>query len=131
MEKIADKEILANVIQALGMTKSKFAGSLNYKSLATVYNVLYGINSLSEEMTYKILDAFPQVNASYLTKGEGEILHRNEKGVAISPVDRKISETLAVYDRLGRIEVAQKEIQEKLDKTISLQEQILKHLINQ
>lgn len=131
MEKIADKDILANVIKALGMTKSKFAGSLNYKSLATVYNVLYGINNLSEEMLFKITDAFPQVNVNYLSTGEGEILNTDSKGVAISPIDRKISETLAVYDRLGRIEVSQKELHEKLDKTISLQEQILKFLINQ
>lgn len=130
MKKLEDKEILANVIKALGITKSSFASNLKYKSKATVFNVLYGLNYISEDMIYKINDAFPQVNVRYLTSAEGPIL--NEKATtSVSPIDRKISETLAIYDRLGRIEVSQKELHEKLDKTISLQEQILKHLINQ
>ncbi|MDW5288706.1 hypothetical protein [Formosa sp. PL04] len=77
-QKIKDSEILANVASALRLTNNGLATALEYKSPASIYHVINGVNALSKGMIDKIIKYFPNVNRVYLEKGEAPIILEGE-----------------------------------------------------
>lgn len=73
-DKLTDDVILANVLEALDVSANKFAKKLEYKSSATIYHVLNGVNGISTEMANKAVDVYPQLNFLYLTRGQEPII---------------------------------------------------------
>lgn len=58
-----------------GLNVSKFALKLGTKTPQTIRALLSGeTRTLSDSVKYKILDAFPEINPTWLTTGEGEML---------------------------------------------------------
>ncbi|WP_339833206.1 hypothetical protein [uncultured Flavobacterium sp.] len=71
MTKLENKEILDNVIEALGVKKPEFRKALKYSSNTTIYNVYNGVHGISNDMINRILNAYPEVNHLYLKRGHG------------------------------------------------------------
>ena len=71
MGKLTDGEVLSKVFEALGESINSAAVKLEYKSPASVYHVINGVNSLSEGMMIRIVNTFPQVNYGFM-KSRGE-----------------------------------------------------------
>ena len=67
-----DSERLQVIIDSLHISANKLAKLLNYKSPASIYHVLDGINSISGGMAERMVKKFPQVNYLYLRTGEGK-----------------------------------------------------------
>ncbi len=71
MGKLTDSEVIKNVIEALQESANSFAVKMEYKSAASVYHVINGINDLSDGMMKRIVMTFPDVNYNYM-KSRGE-----------------------------------------------------------
>jgi hypothetical protein len=69
---IADSKRLQTIIDRLQTSGNKLSKVLGYKSPASVYHVLEGMNNLSSGMIERIVKEFPQVNYLYLKTGQGE-----------------------------------------------------------
>jgi ABC-type amino acid transport substrate-binding protein len=69
---IADSKRLQTIIDLLQTSGNKLSKVLGYKSPASVYHVLEGMNNLSSGMIERIVKEFPQVNYLYLKTGQGE-----------------------------------------------------------
>lgn len=65
-----DSEKLQTVLNALDITANKMSIELEFASPSAVYHILNDRNSLSKDFKDKIIRAFPNVNYSFLTKGE-------------------------------------------------------------
>lgn len=77
---INDSEILQNVLNATGENAHSLYIKMGYKSPATVYHILNGINSMSLGFKEKLIQSIP-VKKSYLDNGEGEIIEKSIEGV--------------------------------------------------
>jgi hypothetical protein len=71
MEKLSDKEILKNVMTALGVKIPEFRKNLKYNSNTTIYNVLKNVHGISGDMMNRIMQAYPEVSYLYLKRGQG------------------------------------------------------------
>lgn len=74
MGKLTDAEILTKVLGALGLTANAFSVKLKYKSAATIYHILNGVNNISDGFIVRVINEFPNINYSFMKTGEGEIL---------------------------------------------------------
>ncbi len=75
---ITDAQKLQNLINALNLNIFSFTKRLKL-SRGTVYHVISGKNSLSENLIMRILNEFPEVNKKYLDTGELPIINPIEK----------------------------------------------------
>lgn len=71
---LSDAKRLEIVLNHLQINGNKLSKILNYKSPASVYHVLEGINNLSSKMIEGIVSKFPQINYQFLKNGKGEAL---------------------------------------------------------
>jgi hypothetical protein len=71
MEKLTDKEIINNVISALGVSVPEFRKKLNYSSNTTIYNVQKEVHGISTDMINRIMQSYPEVSYLYLKRGQG------------------------------------------------------------
>jgi len=69
------------VIDALGLTRNKFAKELDMAS-TQIYSVINGRNAPSHKMYAAIVKAFPNVNINYLLVESGEPLKPSEQDAA-------------------------------------------------
>ena len=71
MEKQTDEgKRLQRVLDLLDQNPHQMALRLGYKSHASVYHVINGVNSLSDGMIDRIVREFPRVNYNYLKNAE-------------------------------------------------------------
>jgi hypothetical protein len=68
----SDSVRLKTILELLHLSGNKLGKILGYKSAASVYHVLEGINNLSTGMIERIIKNFPQVNYLYLKTGKGQ-----------------------------------------------------------
>lgn len=66
-------EILKNAIEAVNSNYNQMARLCGYASPSSLYHIKEGRNNITIDMANKMIDAFPQLNYLYLTKGEGPI----------------------------------------------------------
>ena len=114
----SDAERMQNVLDSLSMNPHQMAAKLGYKSHASVYHVVNGLNALSEGMIERIVRAYPRVNYNYLKDGEEPVLLEKDQARAqmnyfnIVPQDAqdyiRFTKFMEIPDQLDRIE-------EKLD----------------
>ncbi|RBP34220.1 hypothetical protein DFR65_101103 [Oceanihabitans sediminis] len=115
-----DSKILKNVINALGLKQHSLSLKLGYKSPASVYHVVNGVNSLSSGMKERIVQVFPNVSMSYLSSGEGPVLLTGEDlktqinilNVQSDPEVEFIKRIADIPNRLDKIERMLKELME-------------------
>jgi len=74
MGKLSDAEILTKVLEALGLTANAISVKLKYKSPATIYHILNGVNNISDGFIVRVINEFPNINYSFMKTGEGDIL---------------------------------------------------------
>jgi hypothetical protein len=121
---IEDSKKLEEVINALGMSANSLSVKLEYKSAASVYHVVNGINKLSEGMIDRIVDYIPNVSLNYLKYGKLPILLADDdlnrqmsllnKGVPNMGNDfHSFKRLMEVPERLDRIEEMLKELLSK------------------
>lgn len=96
MEKVTDKEILKNVIDALGVKIPEFRKKLKYSSNTTIYNVFKEVHGISNDMINRILNAYPEVSYLYLKRGQGVPLRigpaaTNQKNILRTGMEEDIS----------------------------------------
>lgn len=104
---------IESLINALKMNRNTFAKSLN-KSFSSIQIIVEGKSKPGYDLLETILLAYPQVNPSWLMKGEGEMF-LNEESKHIAPTDylqnhlQKLEES---FQRLNQqIEVKDKQIE--------------------
>lgn len=71
---ISDPEKINTVLNALDVSAHSMAVKLGYKSHASVYHVINGINTLSDGMIERIVKQYPNVNYNFLKKGQLPVL---------------------------------------------------------
>ena len=71
---LSDAKKLEIVLNHLQINGNKLSKILNYKSPASVYHVLEGMNNLSSKMIEGIVSKFPQISYQFLKNGKGEAL---------------------------------------------------------
>ena len=87
-----DKEILQNVIEALGVRIQEFREKIGYGTNTTIYNVLNETNGISSDMINRIITKYPEVSYLYLKKGEGH-------PIRIGPAVTNQKNILGLYDK--------------------------------
>jgi hypothetical protein len=113
-ENITDGKKLEDLLAALDITAHNLAVKLGYKSHASVYHVINGINSLSEGMIERIVKAVPNASYQFLKFGKLPVLLGNEGIQAqmnlfnLPPTPNselfKLKRIMDVPDQLDRIE---------------------------
>lgn len=131
MEKkpVTDAEILNNVISALNESTHSLSIKLGYKSPASVYHVVNGINNLSSGMIDRIVKVFPNVSIQYLNEGvlpviltdEDLRLQMNLLNLNTSPELEFLKKLASMPDRIDNIERMLKSMSG--EKTISSEEE--------
>ena len=106
---ITDAQKVNNLIAALNLNIYSFTKRLKL-SRGTVYHVIKGKNSLSENLIMRITNEFPEVNRKYLDTGELPIINIIEKA------KKNIDEDGYILIRKAEL----KEINAKLDYLIEL-----------
>ena len=73
--KIKDKEILKNVIEALHTNPKRLSEDLGYKSHNSIYNITTdtGTGKITPNLAERLINKFPDLRAEYLYTGKGEI----------------------------------------------------------
>lgn len=64
-----DSEIMSNVLEELNTSANSFAKKLDVTA-GTIYHILNGVNSISENLKVRIIKAYPKISYLYLSKGE-------------------------------------------------------------
>lgn len=72
--KIKDKEIIQNVMDALGVKAPEFAKKIGLATTTTIYNVKNEVHGISNDLINRIIDKYPEVNYLYLKRGQGSPL---------------------------------------------------------
>jgi hypothetical protein len=113
MGKFTDGNKINVLLEALDLTANAFAVKLKYKSPATVYHIINGINQISDGFINRVITTFPNVNYKFMKEGEGEILLKDQEkinqGNFFNIGDRKSD-----FEEFGNLPA-------KIDKLISLQ----------
>jgi len=90
-------EVLAKLLDALGVNAKKMADVLGYNRPEKLYKILRGESkSISQSIISDIVKAFPQVNEMFLINLEGEVLKdksRNFNDVQIGAYTEKLKGT--------------------------------------
>ena len=81
-KQLEDSEIMSNVLQELRMSANSLSKKIDVTA-GSIYHVLNGVNSISENLKVRIINAFPKVSYNYLSRGELPILE-----------DRNISQSM-------------------------------------
>lgn len=123
MEKLTDKEILKNVISALGVKVPEFRKALKYNSNTTIYNVFKEVHGISNDMMNRIMQAYPEVSYLYLKRGQGVPLRvgpavtnqRNILGYGESEEEISMKEFLTLPGRVKELEKLVEELQRKIN----------------
>jgi len=68
---LEDKEIMIKLLKALDVKARNFAGLLGYKAHASITNIIYSKNNITEELIKRIMERYPNVNHRFLVTGEG------------------------------------------------------------
>ncbi len=119
MGKLSDAEILTKVLEALGLTANAFSVKLKYKSPATIYHILNGVNNISDGFIVRVINEFPNINYSFMKIGEGDvILEGDSKKNQANLFNVNIEENKQFSPGLEWINIP-----EKLDNLIALQVQ--------
>jgi predicted transcriptional regulator len=115
MEKLLeDKEILAQILDALQLKANAFSSRMKDISRHTIYKILTGDIGITYTTIKKITNAYPDVNPEFLEKGKGPVL------ISQKPkADEQLEDILSIPARLQRIEEAQKRIEAKLDQLLN------------
>lgn len=130
---ITDAEILKNVIEKLRINANRMARDCEYKSKASIYHVLNGINNITDDMISRIMKAYPEVSYIYLKKGEGSITLtdsqiQNQKNLLQGSNKEKLS-SLDIIDRISKsISLNHYQMQSTLNETNKLLKDILVEL---
>jgi transcriptional regulator with XRE-family HTH domain len=66
---------IQDILNHYNLTAAKFADQLNIPR-STISHILSERNKPSLEFIHKVLDKFPEINISWLVKGEGTIVNR-------------------------------------------------------
>lgn len=122
-----DSEILNQLIEALGLTANSFAVKLEYKSVASVYHVISGLNQFSQGMHVRILNTFPNVNPDFLKTGEGnplldkeDLIHENNmKNIPNSGQNGFFEELYSIPSRINKLIRLQEETNSLLSEFLS------------
>lgn len=123
MEKLTDKEILKNVITALGVKVPEFRKALKYNSNTTIYNVFNEVHGISNDMMNIIRQAYPEVSYLYLKRGQGVPLRvgpavNNQRNVLgygeRSEEEISMKEFLTLPGRVKKLEELVEELQRKI-----------------
>jgi len=72
--KLTDKEILEQLLPAIKENPNSFAKKLNYKSPASIYNIIRDDSNITTSMAKKIVEVFPEVNFLFVTMGQLPII---------------------------------------------------------
>lgn len=67
---IQDKEIMEMLLEELGMNANGAAKKLEYKSPASIYNILKGDTNITEDMSLRIKKKMPWVNSLFIDQGK-------------------------------------------------------------
>lgn len=78
MGKYTDGKRITMLLNALDLTANGFAVKLKYKSPATVYHIINGINQVSDGFITRVMTTFPNVSYKFMKEGEGDILLKKE-----------------------------------------------------
>lgn len=114
-KKIADKEIMAQLLEALEIKAYPFSKKLEDVKQNTIYNVLQSVHGISQDLRHKILKSYPNVNPAFIAKGIYPIFKDPSLKTETHTSDQQLSDILSVPERLANIEYIQKRIEEKLD----------------
>lgn len=122
MEKLTDKEILKNVITALGVKVPEFRKQLKYSSNTTIYNVFNEVHGISNDMINRIIQAYPEVSYLYLKRGQGVPLRvgpavtnqKNILGIKDEVEEIPMKEFLTLPGRVRELEKIVEELQRKI-----------------
>lgn len=123
MEKLTDKEILKNVITALGVKVPEFRKQLKYSSNTTIYNVFNEVHGISNDMITRIIQAYPEVSYLYLKRGQGVPLRvgpavtnqKNILGIKDEAEEIPMKEFLTLPGRVRELEKIVEELQRKIN----------------
>jgi predicted transcriptional regulator len=72
-KKLEDSQIMIKLLDRLRYSANALSKKLNVTPSA-IYHIMNGQNSISNDMAYKIIDLFPEVNYMFLKKGEEPII---------------------------------------------------------
>ena len=110
-----DSQRLQDVLNALDTNANALSQKLGYKSHASVYHVLTGLNTMSDNMMERLIRSYPNVNYEYLKKGRLPILLNEDEKIAqmnawnIVPEDASeyflFQKFLQIPDKMERMEV--------------------------
>jgi len=123
MEKLTDKEILKNVIDALGVKKPEFRKKLKYNSNTTIYNIFNEVHGISNDMINRIIQAYPEVNYLYLKRGVGKPLKADSiasKNIIDdkTPDELTVNELLTLPKRIEKLEELVATLQNQINNLI-------------
>ena len=118
---MTDSEILKKVISSLNETPHSLSVKLGYKSPASVYHIINGVNKISSGMIDKIVTKFPNVSLQFMREGiEPVILAENNLKMQMEILNNNSNQELeflkkiaAIPDRLDNIERILKELIEE------------------
>jgi len=100
---------LQQVVEWSGLSINAFAISIGLKRAENLYQIKKGKHGISIDLTNKITDKYPDISASWLLVGEGDMLHRPLVKRNIIPLYlsdfRDIKNGLKVEDAAYYIEV--------------------------
>jgi hypothetical protein len=113
VKKLTDGEIVNKVLDALNITANSLVVKLKYKSPATVYHIINGINKISDGFITRTVTTFPNVSYKFMKEGEGDVLLKEDArinpGNFFNVADRKSD-----FEEFGNLPA-------KIDKLIYLQ----------
>lgn len=113
MGKFTDGNKINVLLEALDLTANAFAVKLKYKSPATVYHIINGINQISDGFITRVVTMFPDVSYRFMKEGEGEVILKDDakinQGNFFNTADRKSD-----FEEFGNLP-------NKIDKLIYLQ----------
>lgn len=124
MEKqLDDKEIMAQLLDAIGIKAYPFANKMDNVSKSTIYNILKGVHGISLDLIEKITETYPNVNVEFLKKGIKPIFIDERLNPTVHPIvhptDNQLNDVLSIPYRITLIEQSQKRIEDKLDQLIN------------
>ena len=73
-EGIEDSVKMQQILDALGLTANALSVKLGFKSHASIYHVINGINNFSTSMMEKIVHTFPNVNYNFMLNSQLPII---------------------------------------------------------
>lgn len=127
MGKLTDGDKINALLGALDLTANAFAVKLKYKSPATVYHIINGINQISDGFITRVVTTFPNVSYRFMKEGEGEVLLKDEakinQGNFFNTADRKSD-----FEEFGNLPAKIDKLVFMHSRTNDLLEEILKHL---